>query len=60
MKALPKDGVKAEEVAMPARDEVSPSMLWPTLILAAGLIILGFMNAFIVKGVLKYINFLGM
>jgi len=42
------------------RDEVGASMLWPTLILAAGLIILGLLNAFIVKGVIKFILPAGM
>jgi len=36
-------------------DEVSPSMLIPTLIFGIGLIILGLLNAFIVKGILTYI-----
>ncbi len=36
-------------------DEVGASMLVPTLILAVGLILLGLLNAFIVKGILNYI-----
>jgi multicomponent Na+:H+ antiporter subunit D len=50
---------KEEETAV-ERDEVPASMLWPTLILAAGLIILGLLNAFIVKGVIKFILPAGM
>lgn len=42
------------------RDEVPGTMLVPTLILSAGLIILGLMNAFIVKGVIKFIVPAGM
>lgn len=38
-----------------ARDEVPGSMLVPTLVLAGGLILLGLLNAFIVKGVLAWI-----
>ncbi len=37
------------------RDEVSPSMLFPTLTLAAALVVLGILNAIIVDGVIKYI-----
>jgi multicomponent Na+:H+ antiporter subunit D len=37
------------------RTEVSSSMLIPTLAMAAGLIIIGLLNAYIIKGVIKYI-----
>lgn len=37
------------------RDEVSGSMLIPTLVLAVGLIVLGILNAFIVNGIIKFI-----
>jgi multicomponent Na+:H+ antiporter subunit D len=37
------------------RAEVSGSMLIPTLVMAAGLILLGLFNAFIVKGIIKFI-----
>jgi multicomponent Na+:H+ antiporter subunit D len=42
------------------RDEVNGSMLVPTLILAVGLIVLGLLNAIIVKGIIKYIIPAGM
>jgi multicomponent Na+:H+ antiporter subunit D len=37
------------------RDEVRASMLVPTLVMAVSLIVLGVLNAFIVKGVIAYI-----
>lgn len=49
----------AEEIDV-KRDEVSSSMLLPTLILAAGLIVLGLLNFFIVKGIIKFIVPAGM
>ncbi len=42
------------------REEVSASMLVPTLVLAVGLIVLGLLNAIIVKGILTYIKPAGM
>lgn len=58
MKPIKKDddnhAPKAEEPEI-KRDEVSPSMLIPTLIMAAGLIVLGLLNAFIVKGIISFI-----
>lgn len=51
----PRTDTPPEEETDIARNEVGASMLWPTLILAAGLIILGLLNAFIVKGVLNFI-----
>lgn len=42
------------------RDEAAASMLLPTLILAAGLIVVGLLNAFIVKGIIKFIVPAGM
>ncbi len=41
-------------------DEVNVSMLVPTLILAVGLIVLGLLNAIIVKGIIAYIIPAGM
>ena len=37
------------------RDEVSPSLLIPTLVLGGGLLVLGILNAFIVKGIIEKI-----
>ena len=51
----PRTDTPPEEEGDIAINEVGASMLWPTLILAAGLIILGLLNAFIVKGVLNFI-----
>ncbi|MFC2155951.1 proton-conducting transporter membrane subunit, partial [Acidobacteriota bacterium] len=56
----PRTDTPPEEESDIERDEVGASMLWPTLILAAGLIILGLLNAFIVKGVIKFILPAGM
>ncbi len=42
------------------REEVSSSMLIPTLIMSVGLIVLGLLNAFIVKGIIKFIIPAGM
>ena len=57
----PRDpGADASEEAGVKRDEVSSSMLLPTLILAAGLIVLGLLNYFIVKGIIKFIVPAGM
>ncbi|MCP5102760.1 MAG: monovalent cation/H+ antiporter subunit D family protein [bacterium] len=39
----------------PERNEVSASMLIPTLVMAVGLIALGLLNVFIVNGIIKYI-----
>jgi multicomponent Na+:H+ antiporter subunit D len=44
-----------EEIIEIKRDEVSASMLVPTLIMAAGLIVIGLLNAIIVKGIIAYI-----
>ncbi|MCK4765542.1 MAG: monovalent cation/H+ antiporter subunit D family protein [Candidatus Aminicenantes bacterium] len=49
-----------EEETDVKRDEVSASMLLPTLILAAGLIIFGILNAFIVKGIINFMIPAGM
>jgi multicomponent Na+:H+ antiporter subunit D len=38
--------------AAPVRSEVGPSMLVPTLILAAALLVVGLLNAFLVQGIL--------
>jgi multicomponent Na+:H+ antiporter subunit D len=46
--------------AEPKRDEVSASMLVPTLVLAAGLIVLGLMSFFIIDGIIKFIVPAGM
>lgn len=54
MKPITAGKAKDESVDTP-RDEVSGSMLVPTLIMAAALIILGLTNAFIVKGIINYI-----
>ena len=37
------------------RDEVTPSLLIPTLVLGCGLLLLGILNAFIVKGIIEKI-----
>lgn len=42
------------EIEVP-RDEVSGSMLIPTLVMALGLIVLGLLNVFIVDGIIKFI-----
>ncbi len=44
-----------EESEDETRDEAPASMIWPTLVTAAAIIILGLANAFIVKGILQYI-----
>ena len=44
-----------EETLEIKRDEVSPSMLGPTLFIGAAIIIIGILNAIIVKGILLYI-----
>ncbi len=49
-----------EEIIEINSDEVSASMLVPTLILAVGLIVVGLLNAFIVKGILAFIIPVGM
>lgn len=51
---------ESEEAVEPKRDEVSGSMLIPTLVMAVGLIVLGILNAFIVNGIIKYIIPAGM
>jgi len=56
----PRTDTPPEEETGIVRDEVGASMLWPTLILAAGLIILGILNTFIIKGVIKFILPAGM
>ncbi len=60
MKPINNNPAGNEESAEPVRDEVGSSMLVPTLILAAGLIALGLLNAFIVKGILNFIIPAGM
>ncbi len=60
MKPLPKDGETQEDTPDPVRDEAPASMLIPTLVMAIGLIVLGIMNAYIVKGVINYIIPAGM
>jgi multicomponent Na+:H+ antiporter subunit D len=44
-----------EEIIEIKRDEVGASMLVPTLIMAVGLIVIGLLNAIIVKGIIAYI-----
>jgi len=51
----PLDSHETEEEVETKRDEVSASMLIPTLIMAVGLIILGLLNAIIVKGIIAFI-----
>lgn len=46
---------REEEPVDIKREEVGATMLLPTLIMAAGLIVLGLLNAFIVKGVIEFI-----
>lgn len=60
MKPMKGNPSEKKETAEPKRDEVSPSMLVPTLVMAAGLIVLGLLNAFIVKGIIKFIVPAGM
>jgi len=49
-----------EEIIEVKSDEVGASMLVPTLIMAVGLIVIGLLNAFIVKGIIAYIIPVGM
>jgi multicomponent Na+:H+ antiporter subunit D len=51
---------KSTELENEDRDEVGASMLFPTLVMAAGLIVLGILNAVIVKAVITYIIPAGM
>ncbi len=44
---------EAEENVVVPRNDVAPLQLWPTLILAAGVLVLGLANAFIVNHVIK-------
>ncbi len=53
-------GNERTETVDPERDEVSSSMLVPTLILAAGLIVLGLLSFFIVNGMIKFMIPAGM
>lgn len=55
MKPMKGNPSEPEKIADPKRDEVPASMLLPTVILAAGLIVLGLLNAYIVQGIIKYI-----
>jgi multicomponent Na+:H+ antiporter subunit D len=50
----------AESAEKPKRDEVYPSMLIPTVILALAILVLGLLNAFVVKGLIVKIIPLGM
>ncbi len=56
----PRNADSQEEETVIKREEVGASMLLPTLILAAGLIVLGLLNAFIVKGIIEFIIPAGM
>jgi multicomponent Na+:H+ antiporter subunit D len=56
----PRNADSQEEETVIKREEVDASMLLPTLILAAGLIVLGLLNAFIVKGIIEFIIPAGM
>ena len=49
-----------EEIIEIKSDEVGASMLVPTLIMAVGLIVIGLLNAIIVKGIIAYIIPVGM
>jgi multicomponent Na+:H+ antiporter subunit D len=60
MKPINGNSPGAEGDADPKRDEVSASMLIPTLVLAAGLIVLGLMSFFIIDGIIKFIVPAGM
>jgi multicomponent Na+:H+ antiporter subunit D len=54
------DHHEGEEIIEIKRDEVGASMLVPTLIMAAGLIVIGLLNAIIVKGIIAFIIPVGM
>jgi multicomponent Na+:H+ antiporter subunit D len=60
MKPINGNSPGAEGDADPKRDEVGASMLVPTLVLAAGLIVLGLMSFFIIDGFIKFIVPAGM
>ena len=49
-----------EEAIEIKKNEVGASMLVPTLIMAVGLIVIGLLNAIIVKGIIAYIIPVGM
>ncbi|MCP5050088.1 MAG: monovalent cation/H+ antiporter subunit D family protein [bacterium] len=53
-------GDETDEAENIERTEVSSSMLIPTLVMAAGLIVLGLLNALIVNGIIKFIVPAGM
>ncbi len=53
-------GVETESTDDTKRDEVGASMLIPTLIMGLGIIILGLLNAFIVKGIILSVMPAGM
>lgn len=55
LKSTTENNQKNSDIEDQKRDEVSPSLLIPTLVLGGGLIILGLLNAFIVKGIIEKI-----